>query len=295
MSADFLAKMAAGSAARLAGAREVEEFEDVWDRAIDVAMPPVLEMDVGGFGLIAECKVASPSEGALAQAGDEASVIARVVEQARAYVRAGASAISVLTEPEAFGGSLVHLAAVVEAVGEDVPVMRKDFLVADYQIVEARAAGAGGVLLIARMLDDDDLFEMLDLTLDLGMFALVEAFDAADLTRIRRLLITRGGELVESAQPIVLGLNCRNLADLSIDPARFASLRAEFPSGYPIVAESGLATAADAAKVAALGYDGALVGSALMKSGDPEGLAREMIEAGVAARSAGEGGGGAGR
>ncbi|MCU0689706.1 MAG: hypothetical protein MUE97_08205, partial [Phycisphaerales bacterium] len=164
--------------------------------------------------------------------------------------------------------------AVVDAVGEDVPVMRKDFLVADYQVVEARAAGAGGVLLIARMLDDDDLFEMLDLTLDLGMFALVEAFDAADLTRVRRMLITRGGELVESDQPIVLGLNCRNLADLSIDPARFASLRAEFPSGYPIVAESGLATAADAAKVVALGYDGALVGSALSPGGGGAGVDR---------------------
>ncbi len=270
---DFLSRMTASSTERWAEAREQEEFPELWDRAIDTPDAPALVLS--GFDLIAECKLASPSEGTLAQVAD-ANVIEHLVAQAQAYETAGAAAISVLTEPTAFGGSLEHLEAIAEAVS--VPVMRKDFLVADYQVVEARARGAGGVLLITRMLDDDDLFEMLDLTLDLGMFALVEAFDAADLTRMHHILSTRRLDLTEGT--VLLGLNCRNLADLTIDAARFAELRTSFPLGYPLVAESGLATAADAARVGGLGYNVALVGSALMKSPEPGKLAGEMLAAG---------------
>lgn len=276
---DFLTRMTETSTQRWAEAREREDFEDLWDRAIDVALPPALQLE--SFDLIAECKLASPSEGVLSNP-DAADATEHLVNQALAYEAAGAAAISVLTEPTSFGGSLEHLAAVAEAV--NVPVMRKDFLVADYQVVEARGAGAGGVLLIARMLSDEDLFEMLDLTLDLGMFALVEAFDAEDLARVRRMLITRGRELATGTT--LLGLNCRNLADLSIDAARFAALKGEFPSRYKLVAESGLATAADVGRIAALGYDLALVGSALMKSRDPALLAGSMLDAGREARHA---------
>jgi indole-3-glycerol phosphate synthase len=137
-------------------------------------------------------------------------------------------------------------------------------------------------LLIVRTLSNDDLFEMLDLTLDLGMFALVECFDEPDLQRLTRLLILRGKELCEGQ--VLAGLNCRNLSDLSIDPARFAQLKGHFPTGLPAIAESGLATPADAASVAALGYDGALVGASLMRSPDPFVLAQEMLAAGRAAR-----------
>ena len=277
---DFLTEMGEGSTRRWAEAREREDFEDLWDRAIDV--PPAPALRLGAFDLVAECKLTSPSEGVLASVGPD-DAVEHLVRQAKAYEAAGACAISVLTEPERFGGSLEHLSAVAGAVG--VPVMRKDFLVADYQIVEARGAGAGGVLLIARMLNDEDLFEMLDLTLDLGMFALVEAFDVADLARIRRLLVTRGRELAMGTT--LLGVNCRDLSDLSIDAGRFEALRVEFPTGYKLVAESGLAVPGDVARVASLGYDLALVGSALMKHGDPLALAGGMLEAGRGAKGAG--------
>ena len=277
---DFLTEMGEGSTRRWADAREREDFEDLWNRAIDV--PPAPALRLGAFDLVAECKLTSPSEGVLASVGPD-DAVEHLVRQAKAYEAAGACAISVLTEPERFGGSLEHLSAVAGAVG--VPVMRKDFLVADYQIVEARGAGAGGVLLIARMLNDEDLFEMLDLTLDLGMFALVEAFDAADLARIRRLLVTRGRELAMGTT--LLGVNCRDLSDLSIDAGRFEALRVEFPTGYKLVAESGLAVPGDVARVASLGYDLALVGSALMKHGDPLALAGGMLAAGRGAKGAG--------
>ena len=231
------------------------------------------------FDLIAEVKASSPSEGVLKQVTPE-TAIAEAVAQAKLYESAGAAAISVLTEPTKFGGSLDHLRAVAAAVS--IPVMRKDFLVTDYQIVEARVAGASGVLLIVRMLSDDDLFEMIDLTRDLGMFCLVEAFDQSDLDRLRRLLILRGGEFTtgDHVGQLLIGLNCRDLATLKIDPSRFEQLRGSMPSGYPLVAESGISTPEDAARAAKLNYNLALVGSSLMKAKDPEELARTMIEAG---------------
>jgi len=277
---DLLAEMTRASEQRYELARDQRPFEDVWNAALKAPPPREIDLRPGGFGLIAECKLASPSEGtlrALAPGGETGHVVAQALE----YARAGAAAVSVLTEPTHFGGSLEHLASVAREV--NVPVMRKDFLVADYQVVEARAAGASGVLLIVRMLADEDLYEMLDLTLDLRMFALVEAFDQEDLERLGRVLITRGRELSEGT--LLVGLNCRNLSDLSMDQARFAKLRAHFPRGLTAVAESGLSTPADVAGVAALGYDGALVGSSLMRSEDPFALAQSMLSAGREARA----------
>jgi indole-3-glycerol phosphate synthase len=278
---DFLARMVASSTQRWEEARAAEPFEDVWDRALDAPAPKALSLgDHGAFDIIAECKLRSPAEGALSQAGagDGAQTLVR---QAQAYAQGGACAISVLTEPTAFDGHIDHLRAVAQAV--DAPVMCKDFLVADYQVVQARAAGASGVLLIVRALDDDDLFEMTDLALDLGMFALIEAFDAADLARLSRMLITRGRDLVPGT--LLVGVNCRNLADLSIDPERFGQLRDAIPTGRPAVAESGLADAQDASRVARLGYDVALVGSALMRATDPAGALAGMLRAGREARA----------
>lgn len=277
MPRDFLAEMARLSEERAAAAREEREFEDVWDAALDASAPLAIGHDT--FDLIAEVKASSPSEGVLKTVTPE-NAVAEAVRQAELYEAAGAAAISVLTEPTAFGGSMEHLRAVAAAV--DVPVMRKDFLVTDYQVVEAREAGASGVLLIVRMLSDEDLFEMIDLTRDMGMFCLVEAFDQADIDRLRRMLILRGGEFAsgEHVGELLLGLNCRDLATLQVEPARFGELRGAFPSGYKVVAESGIATAEDAARVRGLGYEMALVGSALMKAGSPAALAGAMIEAG---------------
>lgn len=277
MPPDFLEQMKALSEERAMAAREVVEFEDLWDTALDAAPPLDLALDT--FDLIAEVKASSPSEGVLKEVTPE-TAIAEAVAQAKLYESAGAAAISVLTEPTKFGGSLDHLRAVAAAV--EIPVMRKDFLVTDYQIVEAREAGASGVLLIIRMLSDEDLFEMIDLTRDLGMFCLVEAFDQADLDRLRRMLVLQGGKFAtgDHVGQLLIGLNCRDLATLKIDPTRFEQLRGAFPSGYATVAESGIATPQDAARVAKLNYNLALVGSSLMKAKDPEELARTMIEAG---------------
>ncbi|HZW07167.1 MAG TPA: indole-3-glycerol-phosphate synthase [Phycisphaerales bacterium] len=277
MQPDFLETMKRLSEERTAAARQQRDFEDLWDAALDAPEP--LAIDHAAFDLIAEIKASSPSEGVLKAVSAE-NAIEEAVAQAKRYEAAGAAAISVLTEPTKFGGSLDHLRAVAAAVG--IPVMRKDFLTADYQVVEAREAGASGVLLIARMLSDEDLFEMTDLARDLGMFCLVEAFDAEDLGRINRMVVLRGHEFArgDHVGRLYLGLNCRDLATLQINPGRFDEFKPLIPAGYLSVAESGISTPEDAARVARLGYNLALVGSSLMKANDPESLARQMIEAG---------------
>lgn len=284
MQPDFLQAMKQQSEQRAAAARDARDFEDLWDAALDA--PPPFDLALDTFDLIAEVKASSPSEGVLKAVTPE-TTLDEAVAQAKLYEAAGAAAISVLTEPTKFDGSLEHLRAVAAAV--NIPVMRKDFLVCDYQVVEAREAGASGVLLIARMLSDEDLFEMIDLTRDLGMFCLVEAFDQTDLDRVRRMLVLQGGRFAtgDHVGQLLIGLNCRDLATLQIDPARFEQLRGQFPAGYPLVAESGLATPADTARVAALGYQLALVGSSLMKAKDPETLATQMLESARAASQKG--------
>jgi indole-3-glycerol phosphate synthase len=277
MQPDFLDTMKQLSEERTAAARAERDFEELWDAALDAAEP--LTIDHGIFDLIAEVKASSPSEGVLRPVTPE-TAIDEAVAQAELYEAAGAAAISVLTEPTKFGGSLDHLRAVAEAVS--IPVMRKDFLTADYQVVEAREAGASGVLLIARMLSDEDLFEMTDLARDLGMFCLLEAFDGSDLSRINRLVVLKGHEFArgDHVGRLYVGLNCRDLATLQIDPKRFEVLKQYIPTGFPSVAESGINTPEDAARVARLGYNLALVGSSLMKAQDPQALAKAMIEAG---------------
>jgi len=175
-SADFLHDMAVSSAARLAAVRETINVAALERRATVQSVPPPLRLSGERFDLIAEIKKSSPSAGRLAD------VVLSPAKQASQYVAAGAAAISVLTEPSRFAGSLADLEQVVADI-EAVPIMRKDFLVDPYQVVEARAAGAGGVLLIAAILEPPVLRDMLQATFDLGMFALVEAFDEPDLAR----------------------------------------------------------------------------------------------------------------
>src|SRR5262249_30890951 len=158
-------------------AREPESA--LWARASDSPAPVKLKLSPEGFDLIAECKLHSPS------AGDLSAQTHGVAGRVMAYGQSGAAIVSVLTEPSRFGGELSHLeqaAQVLTPLG--VPAMRKDFLVDPYQIMEARAAGAGGVLLIARMLDRSRLAAMLDCAAMLCLFVLIEAFDAADLETI---------------------------------------------------------------------------------------------------------------
>jgi indole-3-glycerol phosphate synthase len=224
---------------------------------------PPPELDTDRFGLIAEIKFSAPSSGVLQAHTDP---VGAAVERALKYEAAGAHAISVLTEPTRFGGSIEHLTAVSAAV--QIPVMRKDFIVDPAQVLEARAHGAGGVLLIIRMLDDVRLDQMMDLAHELGLFVLLEAFDGDDLKRAGRY----PGSIV--------GLNCRDLRSLQVDVSRLETLQNSFPDGVCRVAESGLSCAEDARKVALMGYGLALVGSALMRSDDPTQLVADMTAAG---------------
>jgi len=229
---------------------------------------PVVPLALGAFDVIAEIKDRSPAEGPLKGDGDRSSL-------ARAYAAGGAAAISVLTEPSRFDGDLSHLEAVVAAV-PGTPVMRKDFLVDPVQVLEARKAGASGVLLIATMLDDATLGAMLDVAFEHGMFVLLESFDERDLARSATFLGREGC--------LLIGVNTRNLRTLAVDGSRLQALAPLLPAAV-CVAESGLRVAADAHRVAAWGYRMALVGTALMRSEDPAALISAMRDAGATACS----------
>lgn len=272
---DFLAQMAAGSRRRVEAARAACPQAELLARALDTPAPPPLRLQQGGFDLIAELKLRSPAAGALK--GPEEDVAARVT----AYARAGAAAVSVLTEPTRFDGDLEHLREAARALGPaGIPAMRKDFLVADYQVMEARAAGAGGVLAILRMLSERELESLIQQARALALFVLLEAFDERDLERLHRILGRVGGE------GLLAGVNSRDLTTLQVVPSRLEQLAHGLPTGIPRVAESGVGSPEDARRVAAAGYDLALVGSALMSGADPVALASAMLSAARAARRA---------
>jgi indole-3-glycerol phosphate synthase len=262
---DFLQRMATLSAERAGAAGTI--------RAGDLDTP-LVPLQLGDFEVIAEIKGRSPAEGALA--GDDLDR----TERAQQYAQGGAAAISVLTEPSRFDGALEHLEEVVVAV-PDTPVMRKDFLVEPVQVLEARRAGASGVLLITAMLSDTKLRAMLDAAFEHGMFVLLEAFDENDLARSNALLEIPVEQDRAAAGQLLVGVNTRNLRTLDVDGARLERLASLLPAAR-CVAESGLTTAADAAAVAGWGYSLALVGSALMRSEDPGGLVSAMRAAGSA-------------
>jgi indole-3-glycerol phosphate synthase len=271
---DFLAQMAQASAARARAARHELGEGELEARCCKLAPPPPLRLDARGFDLIAEVKLRSPAAGSLAPAASD------VASRVAAYARAGAAAVSVLTEPSRFDGELAHLAAAAaQLVPLKVPAMRKDFLVDPYQVLEARAAGAGGVLLILRMLSRPQLDALLACACEQGLFVLLEAFDGHDLELMQELVGAHRG-----ANQLLAGVNCRDLTSLKVVPGRLGQLAPLLPHGVPGVAESGVATAADAREVAAAGYALALVGSALMQGADPQALAKGLLAAGRAAR-----------
>jgi indole-3-glycerol phosphate synthase len=237
-------------------------------------VPPPLRLSPQGFDVIAEVKRRSPAAGSLAGKS------LRITEQARSYARGGAAALSVLTEPEAFDGDLSQLQEVAAAVA--TPSMRKDFLVAPYQVLEARAAGASGVLLIAAMLSDARLQDMLRYAHRLGLFALVEIFAAADLDRSVSAIHAAGPASVDGRCRSLIGVNCRDLRSLKVDFGRFAALAPHLPTDIPRVAESGVESASQAARVAGLGYGLALVGTALMRAPDPARQVASLLAAGRA-------------
>lgn len=270
---DFLKTMAMESAIRASAAQGSVRSAD-----LDL---PIAPLTLGEFDVIAELKNRSPSEGALAGATSSHS------ERANRYVEGGAVAISVLTEPTQFAGELAHLKEVVNAVAASpVPVMRKDFLVDPIQILEARAAGASGVLLIMTMLSDKQIDDMLNCAYEHSMFVLLESFDQKDLRRSTTLLDdARHGEQAESCK-LLFGVNTRDLRTLHVDPERLKTLGPHLPQDVACIAESGLHNSQDAAAAAGWGYRLALVGSALMRAPDPAQLIQEMLEAGRERRAA---------
>ena len=259
---DFLKTMAESSAARAAAATSFREAD--FDK-------PVVPLRLGTFDVIAEIKNRSPAEGQLGT-GHPIEGVSHLASRAQGYAAGGAAAISVLTEPSRFDGELSHLEEVVAAV-PGTPVMRKDFLVDPVQVLEARAAGASGVLLITTMLDDRSLRAMLDCAFEHDMFVLLESFDEKDLQRSARFLDQDGR--------LLIGVNTRNLRTLEVDGDRLERFSPLLPEAT-CVAESGLREAEDAAKAAGWGYTMALVGTALMRSDDPAALIAAMRAAGAA-------------
>ena len=270
----FLDDMAAASQARVRAAKARLSEAALLARAQDTPAPPPLRLAVAGFDLIAELKLRSPASGVLA--ARDVSIAAQVT----AYARAGAAAVSVLTEATRFAGSLTHLSEAAQALApHQVPAMRKDFLVDPYQVLEARVAGAGGVLLILRALSRESLGALLECARTQGLFVLLEAFDAQDLERMCEVIAADAGR-----STLLAGVNCRDLATLEVVPERLLELAPLVPRGVPWVAESGVGGADDARRVAAAQYRLILVGSALMRAADPAALARELLEAGRSAR-----------
>jgi indole-3-glycerol phosphate synthase len=235
-------------------------------RAFAMTAPPPNDFDAAlrkpGVSLIAECKKASPSKGLLVSKYNP-------VFLARAYVQGGARAISVLTDGRHFQGSLEHLRDVRQSVGsQKIPVLRKDFIFHPYQVYEARAAGADAILLIAAVLGETDLRDLLSLTHQLGMNALVEVHTEAELTKAL------------SVGPRIIGVNNRNLQTFEVDFANTARLRQLIPEGVAVVAESGLKTAVDVRAMRDMGVDAILVGETLVKSKDLVATVKSLVAAG---------------
>jgi indole-3-glycerol phosphate synthase len=243
----------ARAAALAPRAREIE-------RSIaSLASPPRFgdALQRANVGVIAEVKRSSPSKGAI-------NVGMNVERQLRAYEAGGAAAISILTEPQRFGGSNADLTLARGCV--KLPLLKKDFHVDVVQILEARALGASAALVIARAVAPDRLRELVQAGRDAGIEILVEVRDERELD----LALTLDAKLI--------GVNNRNLETLQIDPETSARLLPLIPRGVVAIAESGVRSIADVARAASAGADGVLVGSELSKSAEPEKAVRSLID-----------------
>ena len=216
-------------------------------------------MRAPGISLIAEIKRASPSSGELR--GD-----LQPADLAQTYVDNGAAACSVLTDTRFFRGEMADLESVRQAVA--APVLRKDFMIDPYQLYEARASGADAVLLIVAILDDEALDGLQALARDLGMAALVEVHNRQELDRALAI------------HPRIIGVNNRNLHTFEVDLKTTESLRPYVPADVVLVAESGIHTPDDVARLRDIGVDAMLVGTALVTAADMAIAVRQLVQAG---------------
>lgn len=254
------------AARRITEVRRERESQAALEKRAASASPSGarFEREVGSPGrvnVIAECKRRSPSKGVLAAEYDPAAL-------AQLYERGGAVAISVLTEPTFFDGALEHLAAVRRSVS--LPLLRKDFIVDEYQLFEACASGADAVLLIVAALDQAALVRLQARAWELGLATLVEVHDEAELTRA----VDTGAR--------VIGVNNRNLRTLQVDMDASYRLAAKVPRGVVAVSESGLRSRADLEPLAAAGYRAFLIGERFMTDPDPARAIGELIAVGSA-------------
>ena len=250
-------------------------------RALAMVAPPPVDfaaaLRLPGLSVIAECKKASPSKGLLVPDYDP-------VKLATTYVRAGARAVSVLTDTRHFQGTLEHLRDVKEALGQlqkivigksdprlkiGVPVLRKDFIFHPYQVYEARVAGADAILLIAAVLGPSDMKELLTLTHQLGMNALIEVHTAEELEKVLPL------------RPRIVGVNNRNLQTFAVDFNNTARLRQQIPPDVLVVGESGIQTLDDVRQMKQIGANAILVGETFVKSKNVFKTVQSFVQAGT--------------
>lgn len=251
-SADLLATIVAATRTTLASREEREPQARLARRAEARVLTPGRFRDalarLDRYNVIAECKRRSPSKGVLRDQYDPAAI-------AVSYERGGAAAVSVLTEPSFFDGALSHLEAVRAAVS--IPILRKDFVVSEYQLLEARAAGADAVLLIVAALSAEDLSRLHAGATALGLDVLVEIHNLAEL------------QLAADAGARIIGVNNRNLRTLTVDVHVSDAVMARMPRDVIAVSESGLRTSDDLTRLRGLGYSGFLIGERFMTQPDP--------------------------
>jgi indole-3-glycerol phosphate synthase len=260
--ADLLATIVAATRRIVEVRQATEPRADLEKRAALVSSRPgrfqAALAQVDRVNVIAECKRRSPSRGVLRPSYDPVAI-------AKAYAAGGAAAISVLTEPTFFDGALEHLAGVREAV--KVPVLRKDFVVSEYQLLEARAAGADAVLLIVAALRPVELKVLHDHAIGLGLDVLVEVHDTTEL------------DIAVDIGARIIGVNNRNLRTLDVNAATSEQLIANIPSAAVAVSESGLTNAADLKRLRQLGYRAFLIGERFMTKPDPGEELRVLLAA----------------
>jgi len=258
---DLLEAIVAATRARVSAAKEREPYEQLEARAMRVqpngALFATRLSRPNAINVIAECKRRSPSRGVLRTAYDPVAI-------ARGYEQAGAAAISILTEPGFFDGALEHLEAARQVV--KVPLLRKDFIVDEYQLLEARAAGADAILLIVAALDDHQLRALSDMAATHGLAALVEVHSGEECRRA----LDAGAEII--------GVNNRNLRTLQVDLEASRQIAGLLPANVIAISESGLKRAADLQSMRALGYRAFLMGERFMIEPDPGAALAGLIE-----------------